>query len=375
MSRYLADLGAEVIKVESRKRPDNTRGFGGPFVEPSGVSIQPGFVHFNRNKRDVAIDLGQERGRELIRRLVAISDVVTENFSLRVMKGWGLDYAGLRAIRPDIILLDMQGMGQTGPLREYITYGNLLHSYAGLTRTWGYTHGSWVDFVAAEHAAFAVVAALIYRARTGRGVHVDLGQVETAAALLGTAYLDYAINGHTARPGERRGQPNAPSGCYRCAGDDAWCVIDVTSDDEWARLVEALGRPAWTAEPRFASRGGRLEHAAALDARLAEWTAAREPGAIEAQLQAAGVPAAAVRPARDVPHDPHLRARGFYTTIDQPVPGAFDYPEPPIHLSETPLRIRRHAPMLGEANAYVFGELLGLPADEIARLTEEGVLS
>jgi crotonobetainyl-CoA:carnitine CoA-transferase CaiB-like acyl-CoA transferase len=374
-SRYLADLGAEVIKVESRKRPDNTRGFGGPFVERSGVSIQPGFVHFNRNKRDVAIDLGQERGRELIRRLVAISDVVTENFSLRVMKGWGLDYTGLRAIRPDIILLDMQGMGQTGPLREYITYGNLLHSYAGLTRTWGYSHGSWVDYVAAEHAAFAVLAALLYRARTGRGVHVDLGQVETAAALLGTAYLDYAINGHTARPGEQRGQPNAPSGCYRCAGDDAWCVIDVTSDDEWARLVEVLGRPAWTAEPRFASRGGRLEHAAALDARLAEWTAAREPRAIEAQLQAAGVPAAAVRAAREVPEDPHLRAREFYTTIDQPVLGAFDYAEPPIHLSETPLRIRNHAPVLGEANAYVFGELLGLPADEIARLTEEGVLS
>ena len=152
-------------------------------------------------------------------------------------------------------------------------------------------------------------------------------------------------------------------------------MIDVTSDDEWARLVAALGRPAWTAEPRFASRAERLQHAAALDARLAEWTAAREPRAIEAQLQAAGVPAAAVRAARDTTQDPHLRAREFFTPIDQPVLGAFDYPEPPIHLSETPLRIRNHAPMLGEANAYVFGDLLGLSADEIARLTAEGVLS
>jgi len=374
-SRYLADLGAEVIKVESRRRPDNTRGFGGPFVEPSGASIMPGYVHFNRNKRGVAIDLGQERGRELVRRLVGITDVVTENFSLRVMKSWGLDYAGLRAIRPDIILLDMQGMGQTGPLRDYLTYGNLLQSYSGLTRVWGYSHGSWVDYVAAEHAAFAVLAALLYRERTGRGVHIDLGQLETAAALLGTAYLDYLVNGHAVHPGENRAEDRAPSGCYPCRGDDAWCVVDVTSDEEWRRLVEALGQPAWAADPRYATAAGRHEHAAALDAHLAAWTATLEPLAVEQRLQAAGVPAAAVRGPLDPLEDPHLRARGFYASIDQPVLGRGDYAEPPLHLSDTPIGIRRPAPLLGQDNEYVFGELLGLSAAEIAQLTADGVLS
>jgi len=373
-SRYLADLGAEVIKVESRRRPDNTRGFGGPFVEPSGASIMPGYVHFNRNKRGIALDLGQERGRELARRLVGISDVVTENFSLRVMKNWGLDYAGLRAIRPDIILLDMQGMGQTGPLRDYLTYGNLLQSYSGLTRVWGYTHSSWVDYVAAEHAAFAVLAALLYRERTGRGLHIDLGQLETAAALLGTAYLDYLVNGHTVRPGENRAEAKAPSGCYRCRGDDAWCVVDVTSDDEWRRLVEALGRPAWAADPRYATAAGRQADAATLDAHLAAWTASFDPSEVERRLQAAGVPAAAVRGPLDPLDDPHLRARRFYATIDQPVLGRGDYAEPPLHLSDTPIGIRRPAPLLGQDNAYVFGELLGLSSAEIAQLTEEGVL-
>src|SRR5579884_334764 len=374
-SRYLADLGAEVIKVESRRRPDNTRGFGGPYVEPSGASVAPGFVHFNRNKRGVAVDLSQERGRELVRRLVRTADVVTENFSLRVMQGWGFDYDGLRALRPDIILLDMQGLGRTGPLRDYVTYGSLLHAYSGLTSLWGYSHGSFVDYIAAEHAVVAVLAALLYRERTGRGLHIDLAQLETAAAMLGTAYLDYLVNGHVPAALGNRSPYHAPSGCYPCRGEDAWCVIDVTSDDEWQRFGAALGRPAWAADPAYATRAGRLAAAAALDAHVAAWTRTLSPGAVEARLQAAGVPAAMVRAAHEVPADPHLRARGFFRTIDQPALGPLDYPGLTIHLSDTPGAIRRHAPTLGQDNAYVFGDLLGLSPAEIAQLTEDGVLA
>ncbi|HLH26157.1 MAG TPA: CoA transferase [Chloroflexota bacterium] len=374
-SRYLADYGAEVIKLESRRRPDNTRGFGGPYVEPSGASVAPGFVHFNRNKRGVAVDLSQERGRELVRRLVRTADVVTENFSLRVMQGWGFDYDGLRALRPDIILLDMQGLGRTGPLRDYVTYGSLLHAYSGLTSLWGYSHGSFVDYIAAEHAVVAVLAALLYRERTGRGLHIDLAQLETAAAMLGTAYLDYLVNGHVPAALGNRSPYHAPSGCYPCRGEDAWCVIDVTSDDEWQRFGAALGRPAWAADPAYATRAGRLAAAAALDAHVAAWTRTLSPGAVEARLQAAGVPAAMVRAAHEVPADPHLRARGFFRTIDQPALGPLDYPGLTIHLSDTPGAIRRHAPTLGQDNAYVFGDLLGLSPAEIAQLTEDGVLA
>jgi crotonobetainyl-CoA:carnitine CoA-transferase CaiB-like acyl-CoA transferase len=374
-TRYLADLGAEVIKVEARKRPDNTRGFGGPYREPRGVSVMPSFVHFNRNKRGIEIDLTQERGRELIRRLVAVTDVVLENFSLRVLKGWGLDYDGLRANRPDIILLDMQGMGQTGPLRDYVTYGNLLQSYSGLTRVWGYTHSSWVDYVAAEHAAFAVVAALLYRARTGQGVHIDLGQVETAAALLGLAFLDHEVTGRRPEAFYRAIGRGAPAGCYRCAGDDAWCAIDVTSDAEWAALVAAFDRPGWATDPAYATRVGREAHAAALDAQLAAWTAERSPQEVERRLQAAGVPAAAVRGPDEMPSDPHLAARGSYATVDQPDMYAAPYTQPPIRYSATPIGIQRAAPSLGQDNTYVFGELLGVSADEIAQLTVDGVLT
>jgi crotonobetainyl-CoA:carnitine CoA-transferase CaiB-like acyl-CoA transferase len=384
-SRYLADYGAEVVKLESRRRPDNTRGFGGAYVEPSGVSVAPGFVHFNRNKRGVAVDMSQEKGRELVRRLVRLTDVVTENFSLRVLQGWGFDYDGLRAIRPDIILLDMQGLGRTGPLRDYITYGSLLHAYSGLTSLWGYSHGSFVDYVAAQHAVVAVLAALLHRERTGRGLHIDLGQIETAAALLGTAYLDYLVNGPVPGLAGNASPYHAPSGCYRCRADadppgatrpdDAWCVIDVTSDAEWERFANALGHPDWTRDARYATAAGRLAAAAALDAQVAAWTCERSAADVEARLQAAGVPAAAVRAADAVPADPHLRARGFYHTVDQPILGALDYPGLTIHLSETPGALRRHAPTLGQDNAYVFGDLLGLSPAEIAQLTEEGVLA
>ncbi|HZR97196.1 MAG TPA: CoA transferase [Chloroflexota bacterium] len=374
-SRYLADYGAEVIKLESRRRPDNTRGFGGPYVEPSGASVLPGFVHFNRNKRGVAVDLSQERGRELVRRLIRLADVVTENFSLRVMQGWGFDYDGLRAIRPDIILLDMQGLGRTGPLRDYVTYGSLLHAYSGLTSLWGYSHGSFVDYIAAEHAVVAVLAALLYRERTGRGVHIDLAQLETAAALLGTAYLEYLVNGRVPAALGNRRPYHAPAGCYPCRGDDAWCVLEVTSDEEWQRFVAALGGPAWAADPAYATAAGRLVVAAALDAYITDWTRTLPPGEVEARLQAAGVPAAAVRAAAEAPADPHLRARGFFHTIDQPALGPLDYPGLTIHLSDTPGAIRRHAPTLGQDNAYVFGDLLGLSPAEIAQLTEEGVLT
>jgi crotonobetainyl-CoA:carnitine CoA-transferase CaiB-like acyl-CoA transferase len=374
-SRYLADYGAEVVKLESRRRPDNTRGFGGPYVEPSGVSVAPGFVHFNRNKLGVSVDMSQEKGRELVRRLVRLTDVVTENFSLHVLQSWGFDYDGLRAIRPDIILLDMQGLGRTGPLRDYITYGSLLHAYSGLTSVWGYGHGSFVDYVAAEHAALAVLAALLYRERTGRGLHIDLAQLETAAAMLGTAYLDYLVNGRVPGALGIRNPYHAPSGCYRCQGDDAWCVIDVTTDADWQRLGDALGRPAWAADPRYATPAGRRAASATLDAHLAAWTRDRTPQEVEARLQAAGVPAAAVRAAHEVPADPHLRARGFFHTIDQPILGALDYPGLTIHLSDTPGAIRRHAPMLGQDNAYVFGDLLSLSPAEITQLTEAGVLA
>jgi len=373
-SRYLADFGAEVIKVESRRRPDNTRGAGGPFLEPSGASTAPSFQHFNRNKLDIAIDLSQESGQALLRRLVSVSDVLMNNFSRRVLRGWGLDYEHVRAVRPDIIMLDMQGLGQTGPWSDFVTFGATVSSFAGLTSIWGYSHGGYADYIAMEHAVTALLAAIYERFDSGRGLHIDLAQTETTAALLGTFFLDYALNGRVADDSGTQGRPGAPSGCFRCLGEDAWCVIDVPSDEDWQRLSEALGSPAWAEDPRFRTPAGRDSAAPELRRCLEEWTQQRTPQDVETTLQINGVPAAAVRSPQEVFDDPHLAARGFYQTIEHSVLGSSPYAGFTARLSETPGRIQRPAPLLGEHNDYVFGEILGLSGAEIGRLTEAGVL-
>jgi crotonobetainyl-CoA:carnitine CoA-transferase CaiB-like acyl-CoA transferase len=374
-SRYLADFGAEVIKVESKRRPDNTRGAGGPYREPSGATTAPGFQHFNRNKLDIAIDLSQEAGQALMRRLVSASDVLMNNFSRRVLRGWGLDYEHLRELRPDIIMLDMQGLGQTGPWSEYVTFGATVQSFAGLTSIWGYSHGGYADYIAMEHAVTALLAAIIERYDHGRGIHIDLAQTETAAAMLGTFFLDYAVNGRIATSEGAQGRPGAPSGCFRCLGDDAWCVIDVNNDDEWRRLVAAIGSPAWASDARFTSVAGRREAAADLAQALEGWTRERTPAEVETILQAHGVAAGWVRSPSEVFADPHLEARAFYETIEHPVLGSGQFAGFTARLSDTPGRVQRPAPMLGEHNDYVFGELLGLSTAEVERLTEEGILS
>lgn len=378
-ARYLADLGAEVIKVESRRRWDNTRHASsagtGTLVEPSGAPTAPGFGYFNRNTLGAAVDLSHEKGRDLVRRLIGLSDVVIENFSFQVLRKWGFSYESLKQLKPDIILLDMQGMGQTGPLKEYISFGPTLHSYSGLTSLWGYSHSSFVDYVAAQHAVLAVLAALFRRRRTGQGTHIDLAQLETAAGMLGVPYLDYFANGVVERQGDGRDQWDAPRGCYRCQGEDAWCVIEVTGDEEWRRLRKALGQPAWAGEARFDSAAGRLANQHELDTRLNAWTESLSDLEAERRLQEAGVPASAVRAAWEVFDHPQLAARDFYWNIDHPVMGSWKYPGLTIRLSDSPEPPRHPAPMLGQHNDYIFGELLGLSAEERRRLTEEGVLA
>jgi len=374
-SRYLADFGAEVIKVESKRRPDNTRGAGGQYREPSGASTQPHFQHFNRNKLDIAVDLSQERGQKLVRRLVGVCDVLMNNFSRRVLRGWGLDYEHVREIRPDLIMLDMQGLGQEGPWSDYVTFGATVQSFAGLTSIWGYSHGGFADYIAMEHAVTALLAAIFERFDHGRGLHIDLAQTETTAAMLGTFFLDYAVNGRVAGSAGTQGRQGAPSGCFRCLGDDAWCVIDVTNDDDWRRLVSAIGSPGWALDARFESSAGRGAAADDLARSLEAWTRARTPDQVETLLQASGVAAAAVRAPGEVFADAHLEDRKFYETIEHPVLGSGLFPGFTARLSSTPGQIQRPAPMLGEHNDYVFGELLGLSSDELGRLTEEGILS
>lgn len=378
-ARYLADLGAEVIKVESRRRWDNTRHSSSAGVasqtEPGGAPTAPGFGYFNRNTLGVAVDLSLDQGQELVRKLVGLCDVVLENFSFRVMRKWGFGYDELKAIKPDIILLDMQGMGASGPLKDYLSFGPTLHSYSGLTSLWGYSHSSFIDYVAAQHAVFAVLAAILHRRQTGQGTHIDMAQLEAAAATLGVPYLDYFVNGTVERYGDQRLEQDAPAGCYPCLGDDVWCVVEVAGDQQWQRLRQAMGDPAWAADPGLDEASGRCSRRAEIDERLSAWTRGFSAPDLQRLLLEAGVSAGAVRPAWDVFEDPHLLARGSYWDIQHPVLGSWRYPALTIRLSGAPDAPRRPAPMLGEHNTYVFGKLLGLSDGELEALTKASVLT
>jgi crotonobetainyl-CoA:carnitine CoA-transferase CaiB-like acyl-CoA transferase len=379
VARYLADMGAEVIKVESRRRWDNTRHASSAGVasvmEPTGAPTAPGFGYFNRNQLGITIDLSQDRARELMLKLIAKTDVLIENFSFQVLQKWGFTYDKLTAVKPDIIVLDMQGFGQTGPFRDFISFGSIIHSFSGLASLWGSAHGFFVDYVAAEHAVFAVLSALLYRRRTGRGIHIDMAQLETAGATLGVPYLDYFVNGYVQGYHDGRMQNDAPAGVYACSGEDNWCVIEVRNDEEWRRLRQAIGNPPWAEDPRYNTAAGRLANRDELNQHVADWTKAHADREVQDILQAAGVPAAAVIAARDIFTNDQLEATGFYETIDHTALGKWKYPGLPLHMSAAPKQPARPAPMLGEHNEYVFGEVVGLSKDEIAKLTEEGILS
>jgi len=384
-TRILADFGAEVIKVESRARLDMGRVLFGPHVGERGIENSGYFNNFNRNKRGITLNMACEDGRALFARLAAISDGVLENFSSGVMDAWGFGYEGLRRCREDIVYVSMSGFGHSGPYRDYQTFGPTVQAVSGLTYLsgfpdhppagWGY---SYMDHTGGYMGAIAVLSALIARRRTGRGQHVDLSQVEAAIALTGTALLDYEVNGRaSAREGNASAwPPMAPHGVYRCAApaddpvpDDHWVAIAVEDDDQWQALARATGHPEWTDDARFRAHDARLSHRNQLDPLIEMWTRERTPLDAMRVLQVAGVPAGRVQRSRELfDDDPQLTHRGLFPSVEHPVLGGRRIDGMPATLSRTPAELRRGAPLLGEDNAYVYGQLLGLDADAIAAL-------
>ncbi len=384
-TKILADHGAEVIKVESRHRPDASR-----FTAALHISRDPArhpdtsgyFNNFNRNKRSLALNLGRPEGVELLRRLCRLSDVVIENFSADVLAKWGLDHAGLAALRPDIVLVSMAGMGHTGPWRDQVTYADAVMAIAGLTAQAGvpgrdpagFTFGLG-DMIAGAHAALGTLAALEHRDATGRGQHVDLSQVEAVAAHLGTAVLEVTAAGRRPTPWGNRHPAMAPHGAFPSRGEDRWCAIAVEDDAQWRVLCAVLGRPALADDPRFGTLAARKAHEGALEAEVVAWTRQHDAEAVMARCQAAGVPAGVVQDARDlVERDPQLRARGFYEPATHPVAGSFLHEGVVARLSETPGRVWHAAPRLGEHTREVLTSLLGLSDAEIDGYAVAGVL-
>ena len=380
LTQFLAAFGAEVIKVESEAHQQRGRAREG--MDPRIILQQRvTFADMNRNKRSITVNLGTPEGRNVVRRLIPHCDVVVENFSPRVMARWGLDYEGLRALRDDIIMVRLPGFGLSGPYRDYLGLAAVAMGVTGMYHLWSYPDAPepagppvWApDYLSAAFGAVALMAALRHRRLTGEGQLIELSQMDATAYVMGASYLDYFINGRNQDP-VGNGHPHfAPHGVYPCRGEDRWCAIAVTSDEEWQALVEVMGSPKWARNSEFATMKDRLRNSKLLDEHIAEWT--RELSAVQVMemLQGVGVPAAAVQDGEDLFSDPHLRARGFVNPINHPSTGAIEYPEVPVRLWEAPGRLEWWRTM-GQDNGYVFGEILGMSESEIASLQETGVL-
>ena len=327
------------------------------------------------------MNLNKPQGVALAKKLVGICDAVVENFTPRVMANWGLDYDNLKKIKPDIIMLSMSTMGNTGPWRDYVGFGPTVQAFSGITYLTSYRGkppsglgSSYADHVAGLVAVLALLGAMEYRRKTGEGQYIDVSQVEAMASLLGGAFLEYAINGKPPEPAGNRSNEAVPYGIYRCRGDDRWCAIGVFSDDEWRGFKRALGNPPWAEDKKLATLSGRLEHADELDKLVEEWTSERTAEEVMALLQGQGVAAGVVQDASDLADDPQLRAAGFFIELDHPELGRTISDATPIKLSDTPAKYSRAAPVAGQDNDYVYGELLGISEDELAELRQQGII-
>ena len=398
----LADMGAEVIKIESRARMDGMR-LGRPMIpienhgeDLSGgdrglwPELQPVFHGLNRNKLSVTLNLRTEAGRAILRRLASVSDVVLANFSPGVLERLGMDHASLRTVKPDIIVASMPAFGDAGPLRDMVAYAPIIQAMSGMMSLVGYApeegeplvgelQAAWSDTVAALCAALGVVAALRHRNRTGQGQYVEAAHLEGTAALLGVPMLEYQMTGEIPVPPGNDDPDFAPHNNYPCAGNDTWVAIAVRTDQEWqalAGVIESDGAPysGLAADARFTDKWSRWANRRELDEYIAAWTSNFSPEQVMARLQEAGMAAMPVMNIADQFADPHLNARETYVEIDHPHVGAEMVYGVPWRFSDTPGSVRTPAPLLGQHNDYALRQLLGIDETQIDELVAQQVV-
>jgi crotonobetainyl-CoA:carnitine CoA-transferase CaiB-like acyl-CoA transferase len=369
----LADFGAEVIKVQTAKMATGIESNTAPY-----------FCAWNRNKRSITLDMDYHEAREIFLKLVKISDIVVENFSPRVMSNWDLDYATLKKANQKLIMLSMSGTGQNGPWKDFVAYGPTLQSLAGLTYLTSYSQEApmgfgyaYADMVAGIYGSISILAALQHRDRCGQGQYIDLSEYEAVCTTIGPALIDACFHHHQIVPkgNDAEYRPAAPYGCYKCLGEDRWCVIAVFTEDEWRSLCGVLGNPAWSKADTFSSLDGRMKHKAILDRHIGNWTAGRTAEKVADGLQRAGIAAGVVQNAEDLANDPQLSARGFFTSLNHPVLGEIKTDSYPIKFKKSHQAAWKASPLLGEANQYVFEELLGMKKATIQSYIQQGIIA
>lgn len=392
-TRWLGALGAEIIKIEW---PENERGRLPSSTTPQGLptnlNTSGNFNDTNVNKRSLSLNVRTPKGLDIVKRLIAVSDVVLENFSSRVLRRWGLGYEELCKIKPDILYVSMSGYGHTGRNHNYTTFGPVAQAASGLTLLsglpgkppagWGW---SYMDDTGGLYGVMCVLTGLYHRNMTGKGQHIDQAQMVSSVPLNGPALLDFTVNGRGSRragfpPGNRahwpgtplvnnyRGPTVAPHNAYRThpGGYNDWAVIVCHTDEEWQRLVRVMGSPAWAAAPEYSTMAGRLQHQEALDAGIETWSQTLDKYALTERCQAAGVRAMPVQSAEDrVEHDPQLRHRQMYRELEHPALGVYKVQNAPFKLSETPAMNSRPSPLIGEHTREIVEGLLGVSHAEL----------
>ena len=383
VTRLLADLGADVIKVESHAHPDNLR-LSGPH-KPGAKHLEGSgyFASRNTNKKSIALNMGRPEARAIARQLAAKCSVVTNNFRPGIMERWGLGYQELAAADPSLIYLAMPMQGSAGPHKSYIGFGSTIAAISGLVEMSGSpdrapigTGTHYPDHVPNPgHALVGLLAAIFHRARTGEGQYIELAQLESTVNLMGPSILHYSASGALPHRNGNRRDGSAPCGVFPCAGDDVWCAIEIENDAGWQALIETLGRPQWMTDSGFDTFAGRSENIEAIETKLAQETHGLEADALMTKLQARGVACSLVETSRDVMEDRQLNARGYWRGIDHAEMGRITVNVPPFFsVEEGRKREPSPPPLLGEQTREIATSLLGLSESECTRLMNEQVL-
>lgn len=375
----LAELGADVIKVESSKGGMDPFRFFGTGEDPN---LSPRFLEFNRNKRSFTVNLKHPKGQTVLHDLVAKADAVLDNYSVDVVERIGLAYDQLRKVNPDIINLRMPGLGTTGPKRHFSTVGVNITAFTGLTYLWnhpGVTNppiGSqtvFPDYVSGTLCAIIIISGVLYRERQKRGAFIDLGQSEATAFMIGAHLMEAASSGKNLEPTGNISLSIAPHGCYPCHGEDRWCVIAAENEQQWAALAKIIG-PGVIGNSRFATNAERLENRDALDAIIENWTKTQDAFALRDQLQGAGISCGVVQTGEDLVNDPHLQQRDFIVAVDNARLGRVVLPNFPLQFTNAKLTRRWEFPVLGRDTETVLRDVVGYDEATIAAHRRDGVL-
>ena len=385
--RMLADLGAEVIRIESPSRstrggPDPQSGAtypnGDPGEQPYNRSAY--YNELNRNKLAVSLDLSTVKGREILKRLVEISDIVLENYTPRVMANFELEFTALTEINPKLIMVSISAFGHTGPYRDYLSFGRGIEAMTGLSSITAYPNGSplgpgiaYADATGGLHAAFAVLVAFRQRQQTGAGTHIDLSLQESLTGLVGEGVSDNSASNPFAMPLGNHDSPLTYQGCYRCAGIDQWIAITIRSESEWKSLLHVISATDRNNHFILGDVLNGRQSRSDFDRHIEGWTINLDPHEAMDILQKSGIAAGAILGADNLCQNTHLKERGFFQRVSHPEAGSHEYPGIGWKSNHFQGVVRNPAPCFAQHNRYVFGTLLGMSIDEIAKLEESGI--